>query len=114
MPMQQLSLGSLKSLDMGKADEAFQSHLARAADDCRDRPLEAKARKVVLEVALVPRPDPSGDTTEVDVQIQLTSKIPSHRTKVYPMALFRNGAVGFNPDSPDNPNQATIFNDNEE
>lgn len=112
--LQKLTLDSFKALDLGKVHEGFQSHLARAASDCRDRPLESKARKVVLEIALAPRPDPSGETDEVDVQVQILSKIPAHRTKVYPMALFRNGTVGFNPDSPDNPDQATMFSEDEE
>lgn len=47
--LQQLTLPALKDLDNGKADAAFQHHLARAAEDCFDRPADKSARKITLE-----------------------------------------------------------------
>lgn len=108
-----LSLDAFKVLDGGKVQASFADHLARAAKDCLDRPLDTKARKVTLQVDVVPRTDSDGACDQVNVQVQIKSTVPTHHTKVYPMALYRNGAIGFNPDSLDNPDQLTYLDDDE-
>lgn len=113
MSIHALTLDSLKHLDLGKADAGFKTHLERAARDCMDRPGDDKKRKVILEIAMEPLMLPDGTCDEVKAQIQITSKIPSHRTRVYSFGLRRNGTLTFNEDSPDNVNQTTMLEDDE-
>lgn len=112
MAIQQLTLDSLKDLDTGKVWQAFQMHLLRAAMDCLDRPADDKPRKVVLEFGLKPLMADDGDCSEVVGQFAIHSKVPTHRTKLYSFGLRRNGLV-YNPDAPDNVNQATFLEDPE-
>jgi ribosomal protein L30/L7E len=109
MSIKALTLESLKDLDYGKAHLAFQAHLARAAQDCLDRPGDSKARTVTLSIGLVPVLESDLDCTEVKAQIQVTSKVPVHRTKVYSLGLRRNGGLVFSEDSPEAIDQATFF-----
>lgn len=104
----QFTLESLKDLDGGKALLAFQTHVHRAAVDCMDRPADAKPRKVLLQVEILPVMEPGGDCTEVALTIQAKSVIPPHQTKAYSMGLRRNGVLVFNPDSPDHVDQTTF------
>lgn len=113
MSVHVLTLDSLEKLDMGKANEGFALHLKRAALDCMDRPGDDKERKVVLEIAVKPLMLPDGSCDEVKAQIQVFSKIPNHRTKVYSFGLRRNGSLVFSEDSPDNVNQTTLMDDDE-
>lgn len=109
----QLKLESLKDLDAGKAVIAFERHLTRAANDCADRPGDRKPRKVILEINLTPVLDEDLDCTEVKAQIQVTSKVPVHRTKVYSLGMRRNGILVFNEDSPEAIDQTTLLPDDD-
>lgn len=109
MSMLQFNLDNLKELDGGKAAAAFETHVRRAAADCMDRPGDNKARKVTLEVTIIPIMDPAGDCTEVEAQIHAKSTVPPHRTKPYSFGLRRNGVLVFNPDSTDNIAQSTLI-----
>jgi hypothetical protein len=102
------SLESLKNLDMGKASEAFQHHVRRAALDCLDRPLDGKPRKVVLEIAMVPDPEQDGACDKVKLQIRASSALPKHQTKVYSLGARVNGQLVFNEDALDNVDQGTL------
>jgi hypothetical protein len=113
MSLQSLTLANLKDLDLGKIDEAFQRHLARAAIDCMDRPTESKPRVVTLQFEVVPV-EVDGDCDEVVVRIQTTSKVPTHKTRPYSLAPRRNGALVFNPDSPTNVAQGTFLPDDDD
>jgi ribosomal protein L30/L7E len=109
MPLHPLSLDTLKDLDMGKAHEAFNVHVRRVAQDCLDRPGDPKPRTVNMQITFIPILDEAADCSEVKAAIQVTSKIPSHRTKVYSFGLRRNGTLVFSEDSPTNVAQNTIF-----
>jgi len=108
-----LSLEELKNLDFGKVDEAFKLHIRRVAMDCLDRPVDAKPRKVVLEVGIVPVTNDDGTADRVRVQMHVSSTVPKHRTRVYDLALRKNAQLVFSADSPENFDQTTIFDDEE-
>lgn len=115
MPVRQFTLDALDDLDSGKAIEAFNLHIRRAAQDCYDRPGDDKPRKVKLEVSFTPVMDDEGDCNEVKAQIYASSAVPTHRTKTYSFGLRANGVVVFNPDSPDCVDQTTLIpDDNDE
>lgn len=111
--MKQFTLDNLKDLDGGKAAFAFEQHVKRAALDCMDRPGDPKPRTVTLVVSLIPVMEPGGDCTDVEAQIHAKSAVPPHKTKPYSFGLRRNGVLVFNPDSPDNVNQATLMGEDD-
>jgi hypothetical protein len=108
-----LTLDALKTLDLGKSQEAFQLHLRRLAQDCLDRPAESKARTLTMQVGVVPVTEGDGTCERVRLQIHFTSAVPKHRTRVYDMALRKNATLVFSEDSPENFDQTTIFDDGE-
>lgn len=109
MSVHALTLESLENLDLGKASLAFNQQIKRIAVDCLDRPGDVNARKVTLEVAAKPVVNDDGSCERVKLQIQVTSKIPSYRTRVYDLGLRKNGVLVFSEDSPENFDQATFF-----
>jgi hypothetical protein len=108
--LHQFTLENLARLDNGKAAAALDQHIRRAAADCMDRPADPKARVITLQIDLEPVLD-TGDLScsEVKAQIHVTSKVPSHKTRVYSLGLRRNGVLIFSEDSPDNINQTTLL-----
>lgn len=105
-------LTTIKDLDYGVINAAFKAHLARVVKDCEDRPLDDKARTVVIKFILKPNIDKEGGTGEVDgvmVQTELYSDIPTHRTREYQMLATQDGGLKFNPDLPAEPKNATLY-----
>lgn len=115
MPVQPLTLTSLRNLDMGKIEEALALHLGRAAADCEDRPADPSPRKIVMTIAVSPQSSPEGNLEDVKAQVFVESRVPSHRTRVYSLGVRRIAGRGatftFNSDAPDNVNQGTFFED---
>lgn len=111
MALQQFTLDALRDLDGGKAAEAFRLHVQRAALDCLDRPADPKPRVVTLQFSVAPVLETDGSCDRVEVQINASSKVPNHRTRVYSFGLRRNGILVFNPDSPDSVDQGTFLPD---
>lgn len=109
MPLKKLGLDTLKDLDMGKAYQAFALHLDRIARDCMDRPGDDKARQVTMQIDMKPVLDEDGSCSEVKAQIQVRSKVPTHRTKVYSFGLHHNGHLSFNEDDPSDISSPTMF-----
>lgn len=110
MPLQKLSLASLKNLDPGGA-LAVEKLLSRAALDCIDRPADNAARKVTLEFELEPVLNDDMTCDEVKCRIHATAKFPAYKTKVRSLGV-RPGGGGmfvFNEDSPDNVHQETLL-----
>lgn len=85
--LHELSLETLKELDNGKVPAAWNLHVQRALNDCHDRPAEKKPRTVTLTVEIVPICDQHGIAETVDTQFKLTSSVPKHQTRVYPLTL---------------------------
>lgn len=112
--IKEFTLENLEHLDFGKAAMAFNHQIRRVANDCLDRPADATARKVSMEVVVKPALNDDGTCDRVKLQIQVTSKIPSHRTRVYDLGLRKNGILAFAEDSPENFDQTTIFDENED
>lgn len=109
MSLHALTLENLENLDLGKASAAFNLQIRRIAEDCLDRPGDGNARKVTLEVVAKPVTNDDGSADRVKLQIQVTSKIPSYRTRVYDLGLRKNGVLVFSEESPENFDQTTMF-----
>lgn len=104
----QLTLATLGDLDYGKAQEAFNVCLRRAVADISDRPADSTARTVTLQFTMTPVVEPSGDCTEVEMEIDCKAKIPAYRTKKLSLGIRRGGLLAFRPDSPENINQPPL------
>lgn len=113
MSIQAFSLDQLENLDLGKASAAFNSHIKRIATDCLDRPGDSAPRKVTMEIAVKPVLNDDGTCDRIKLQIQVSSKVPSHRTRVYDMGIRANGMLVFSEDSPTNFDQSTFFDGDE-
>ena len=109
-----LTLESLAQLGGGVASAVFAQHLKRAASDCYDRPGDPKPRVVQLQVALVPVIESDLTCHSVKTQIQASSKVPHHRSKVYNCRLRPSGQLEFQPDSLDNADQETLFGEDKD
>lgn len=112
--IKEFTLDNLRHLDFGKAAEAFNQQIRRVANDCLDRPGDANPRKVNMEVMVKPAVNDDGSCDRVKLQIQVTSKVPSLRTRVYDVGLRKNGILAFSEDSPENFDQTTIFDGDED
>jgi hypothetical protein len=116
MPLERLTLESLKLLDAGGV-AAVDQLMSRVALDCLDRPGDTTSRTIDLKMAFKPVIDPDGSCSEVKVQIQAVAKLPSYKTKVRSLGARQmkgGGMFVFQPDAPDNVNQGSLLPEDEE
>lgn len=106
MALRKFDLSSLVDLDGGRIREAVEQAVRRCQVDCADRPGVSRARKVLLEIHLVPVTD-DGECTGVNVQFQVKDTAPKRESKVYNMALTPGGLV-VNDLSPEDARQVTM------
>lgn len=108
--LQPLKLESLGDIDP-RVESLFLKHLMRLSQDCMDRPRDTAKRKVMLEFTFVPDVDPdTGECDEAKMTIEAHSKVPTYRTKSYPVRLTKNGFL-FNSEVPEDLNQPGLFAD---
>lgn len=106
------TLASLNELDFGKIPAAFTAEMKHAVADCKDRPMETKARKVSISFILVPKIDKQSNDNhadEVEMQCEVTSTVPKRKTNVYTMRTKQDHGLLFEPDSPTEPNQPGLY-----
>lgn len=117
MPVLELNVDSLKKIDDGRIDVAFQQEIRHVIQDMQDRPGDDRDRIVTLKLVFKPLCDDRGDLESVNVKMDIGSKVPSRKTKVFDMKA-RNSARGpmlvFNEDSLDDMDQTTIFDQDQE
>jgi hypothetical protein len=112
MSLLRLSLESIKQLDGGMAMHTFQDAVQRAVKDCIERPGDKRARKVVLQLSLVPVPMISGSTIDCDGAkgaFQCKVRIPDWVTREVDFGVQNSGDLIFNPDSPRDHKQMTLL-----
>lgn len=108
MARQVLKLSTLTGLDLGKVDAAFQIELHKVVKDCMDRPGDESKRSVTLTLEIAPEMASAGVCETVAAEFQVTSKMPSRKSRVYSMRPHVNGSLLFNPESADDANQGTL------
>lgn len=106
MPRRVLTLDSLKHLDGGRVAVMFKQAIARAVEDCEDRPNLKKPRKVQLVTSLAPFVDEDGSIS-VDITFDVKEAAPARASKQYSMKPCQ-GELEFNELSPENANQGTF------
>lgn len=108
------SLEALQHLDGGKAAIAFRRAVEDCVRDCQDRPLDDKARKVTLELAITPvaEEDPEFENSyrasSVEGQFKIATTLPKRQTKPYSFGIDPKGRMFFSQNSPSNVNQTTF------
>lgn len=110
---QELCLKNLSNLDFGKIDVALQKQLERCTEDCLDRPGDDRPRTVLLRIDLTPEKTATNDPDHVNMEMQITSKLPTHRSKLFQLKPQKRGSgtvLLFDDESPDDFEQGS-FND---
>ncbi len=82
-----LSLATIANIDSGQAAAAFDASLRRAIQDCVQRPMEERVRKITLQAELTP--SDGGDDIHVSFQIKET--LPTFQTSVVKMQVRKQG-----------------------
>ncbi len=106
MDREVLSLETIGDVDNGAIRVAFNRELARVLHDIRDRPDLKKARKLVLQLDLIPVIS-HGQLVRTDVGFSVKPTIPPKSSVSYPMQPTNQG-LEFQPDIADNPNQLPL------
>jgi hypothetical protein len=101
VPLQGISISQLSD---GFAGRAIDKALGEVCRDIDDRGSDGKARKVVITLTLTP--ERQKGHVEIDTQVQ--TKMPAFRPPTTKGKLDdRAGALVFNPDCSENPDQLT-------
>lgn len=107
--LHELTLTSLAAMDGGRVGAAFQQSLKRALLDCEDRPHEAKARVITLQVGIVPAiADADEVCDEIRMKVQVTDSVPKRQTRPYSCRLRAGGMAAFNDESLDDVDQLSL------
>lgn len=117
MAVVQLDLANLKIMDDGRIEAAFAQEMKHVVLDMMDRPGDDRERSVTLKVRYKPICDETGELDSVSVQMDIGSKMPSRKTRVYDMKARKsqNGPMlVFSEDSLDDIDQTTIFDKDDE
>lgn len=118
--LQKLTLATLPEVARGHVQVAFDRLCAAAIQDCMDRPTEKKARKINLQIAFVPVAELIGNeyfAENAAVKLAIKPTFPQLETNTLDFAIrSRNGQAEavFAPDSPENVDQATLFDHEDE
>lgn len=102
------TLENLAKMDSGRIAIAFEQACKRVALDCEDRPVEKKARKVVLELEFEPVTDASGLCEQVNTRIQVKENLPARKSKIYDLGLRRGGMLTVNLSDPESHDQQVL------
>jgi len=90
--------------------EEFDRRMADAVADCKTRPGLNKCREVSLTIKIWPAPQEPDD---VLVDHAVKSKIPIREIDRYRMQTTVNNGLKFQPNSPVDPDQESLFDDEE-
>ena len=92
-----LDLEGLALIDNGIINQMFRFHALKIGRDCADRPGEAGARTLTITISAIPVSSQKGTLDHVKTEIAVSSKLPTHRTKVYQMRADDANGLLFNP-----------------
>lgn len=108
MPLEVFNTESLARLDGGRLRVGLDLALKRLVDDCADRPGLKKARRVTLEIEILPVMEGGGELDSVIVEFGIKERIPARSSKAYNMRAGHDGALLFNELAPEDVDQGTI------
>jgi len=108
MALRTFKLEELAELDGGRVAVAFAQAQARVVADCEDRPGELTARKILLQMEVVPVIDEDGKCSGVKSSFQIKDSIPTRKSKQYDFGLDPSGRLYYSDESPGNVDQLTF------
>lgn len=108
MALKEFTAQSITEIDDGRIAEAIQIELNKAREDCQDRPLVRKARKVNLQILLTPSPDDHGDVEGLKIGFKVNSVMPPKESREISVGFQGINRMIWNDMAPDNVNQRTI------
>lgn len=111
--IREVTLENIGEMSDGAVAAQFQRHLTRAISDCEDRPGDKTARKLVLEVEVIPvmeQMDGGGLPSIVNANItcKIKSKLPDHVSRPTECQIKQGHRAVFNDMSENNINQRTL------
>ena len=111
MPLEPVSLETLKQCGLAAGSVAFDMALSTVALDLADRPTDDSVREVVFKLLLKPVKSQHGASAMVMGQIIVYPKVPKQKTDLTQFRLETDGEKGVllcNPLSRDDVNQGTF------
>lgn len=117
MGLKRFDLTTIDTLDGGITPAMFADACRRAVKDCIERPGDKRARKVILQLTIVPVAVVTGNTIDCDGAkgtFQCKAKIPDFETREVDFGVQNSGDLIFNPDSPRDHKQMTLLEDGDE
>jgi hypothetical protein len=112
MPLRRFTTSSLAEVDGGRFAVALEQLVALAAGDCDDRPDDKKVRKVTIEIAMRPVYI-NQELRDIKVQFKSKCSVPQKQSSEISFGVRPGGALFFNPDSPADVNQASLYGDDD-
>jgi len=112
----ELNLSTIQQLQEGAVFQQVQKLIAAAVADCENRPNEERARKVSIQLEILPvsRLEEIDDAHTrrvldgVKLRLQMDVKCPTRKTIEFDCGVGENHALMFNPESPHNHRQAGL------
>lgn len=97
-----LTLAQIAKLDGERLAVCFAQELKRVVCDIEDRPADDRDRVITLQFTFVPESGPNDGLLDgAKMKAQVTSKLPSYRSKKYDFGVH-DGNLVFQPTSPTN------------
>lgn len=109
MQQQLFTLKTLHQLGDGNLEADFEATLQGLVKDCLARPSLDKTRQVKIVIDIQPKLKQDGTCDDVIVDVQVASKAPARIIPPYVMRATVNGGLKYQPDSPDNPDQSSLY-----
>lgn len=118
MTLKKLDLSSIRDLDVGRVEKAFQIHLGRAVQDCEDRPSDDRARTITIQLQLKPLKEVIDDKyiecAGATGICKISSSIPDYQTSKLDFGVRKGGMLVFSEDSPGDHKQNTLAFDEDD
>lgn len=112
-----LSAGTLSKLDGGRAAVALDRAFAQAVKDCLDRPGDERARKITMQIDVVPVKEVIDNQLSCEGAkgvYKIRLRTPDWESGTLDFGVRQNGMLIFNENSPANHRQATFLEGDEE
>lgn len=112
MAKETFNIDSLKGISGGRVVEALEQAIHRCGKDVVDRPGVKGARVVMLQVSVAPVAqadlhDPNSNAI-ASIQCTIRESVPDRKSEPFNVEVRGNGALIFNPASPNNVRQGTL------
>src|SRR6478672_5613482 len=99
MALLKFGTNTLPQLDGGRLQADVDKSLLRCVEDCKDRPNLDTARKVMIELILMPYADETGDVVSINLDYQVKPTLPPMKREGLSLGVQKSGQLVFNENS---------------